>query len=98
MRQKQTYAPDQRKSGSAGKCRNSCHRGKNPVATPDRLSVIQDAANELSCIGICLQAMSNGMLTGSEETGPGLSSVGMALEWLSSEMERRCAAIAEAAS
>ncbi|AKR48046.1 hypothetical protein [Acetobacter pasteurianus] len=71
---------------------------KTPVATPDRLSVIQDATSELSCIGICLQAMSNGMLTGSEESGPNMSAVGMALEWLSGEMERRCAAIAEASS
>ncbi|GBR57259.1 hypothetical protein AA18889_1079 [Acetobacter senegalensis DSM 18889] len=83
MSQKQTAASPQRKI---------------PVATPDRLSVIQDATSELSCIGICLQAMSNGMLTGSEENGPNMSAVGMALEWLSGEMERRCAAIAEASS
>lgn len=38
------------------------------------------------------------MLTGSEENGPNMSAVGMALEWLSGEMERRCAAIAEASS
>ncbi|GCD61690.1 hypothetical protein NBRC3280_0701 [Acetobacter pasteurianus NBRC 3280] len=83
MSQKQTFAPQRRKS---------------PVATPDRLSVIQDATSELSCIGIILQSMSNGILTGSEESGPGLSGVGMALEWLAGEMERRCAAIAEASS
>lgn len=83
MSQKQTSAPQ---------------RCKTPAATPDRLSVIQDATSELSCIGICLQAMSNGILTGSEETGPGLSSVGMALEWLAGEMERRCIVIDEAAS
>ena len=83
MSQKQTFASVRRKS---------------PVATPDRLSVIQDATSELSCIGIILQSMSNGMLTGSEESGPNMSAVGMALEWLSGEMERRCAAIAEAAS
>lgn len=83
MSQKQTFTSRQRKT---------------PVATPDRLSVIQDATSELSCIGICLQAMSNGMLTGSEESGPNMSAVGMALEWLSGEMERRCAAIAEASS
>lgn len=83
MSQKQTFASVRRKS---------------PVATPDRLSVIQDATSELSCIGIILQSMSNGILTGSEETAPGLSNVGMALEWLAGEMERRCAAIAEASS
>ncbi|ATI11561.1 MULTISPECIES: hypothetical protein [Acetobacter] len=77
---------------------SASQRRKTPVVTPDRLSVIQDATNELSCIGICLQAMSNGMLTGSEESGPCMGAVGMALEWLSGEMERRCAAIAEAAS
>ncbi|ANA13399.1 hypothetical protein [Acetobacter oryzifermentans] len=77
---------------------SASQRCKTPVVTPDRLSVIQDATSELSCIGICLQAMSNGMLTGSEESGPGMCAVGMALEWLSGEMERRCAAIAEAAS
>ncbi|BAH98998.1 MULTISPECIES: hypothetical protein [Acetobacter] len=77
---------------------SASQRCKSPVATPDRLSVIQDATSELSCIGICLQAMSNGMLTGSEESGPNMSAVGMALEWLSGEMERRCAAIAEASS
>lgn len=83
MSQKQTSAPNLRKT---------------PVATPDRLSVIQDATSELSCIGICLRAMSNGMLTGSEESGPNMSAVGMALEWLASEMQRRCVAIDEGLS
>ncbi|GCD57445.1 hypothetical protein NBRC3280_2426 [Acetobacter pasteurianus NBRC 3280] len=77
---------------------SASQRCKSPVATPDRLSVIQDATSELSCIGICLQAMSNGMLTGSEESGPNMNAVGMALEWLSGEMERRCAVIDESLS
>lgn len=77
---------------------SASQRCKSPVATPDRLSVIQDATSELSCIGIILQSMSNGILTGSEEAGPGLDGVGMALEWLAGEMERRCAVIDESLS
>lgn len=88
MRQKQT---------SAEQRRNSCHRGKNPVATPDRLHLLQEASWNLSAISYCIASVGRD-LAGKPNNPGAMDSAGQALEWLAGEMQRRCVAIDEGLS
>ncbi|MBO1323589.1 hypothetical protein K2X14_00270 [Acetobacter sp. TBRC 12305] len=83
MSQKQTFAPHQRKS---------------PVATPDRLAVVQTASWELSAISTCLSAMGRELIHAPEAGRRLPDSTGNAVEWLAAEIERRCALIDEVLS
>ncbi|BAU37877.1 hypothetical protein APT_00795 [Acetobacter pasteurianus NBRC 101655] len=70
---------------------------KTPVATPDRLHLLQDASWNLSAISYCIASIGRD-LSGKPNNPGAMDAAGQALEWLSGEMERRCAAIAEASS
>lgn len=81
----------------AGQRRNSCHHGKNPVATPDRLHLLQEASWNLSAISYCIASVGRDLAGKPNEPGA-MDSAGLALEWLASEMERRCVTIDEGLS
>ena len=69
-----------------------------PVATPDRQDLIHTASLELSAISICLSAMGRELIVNSKDPNRHLDGTGHALEWLGSEIERRCALIDEVLS
>jgi hypothetical protein len=73
-------------------------RVKIPVATPDRIDLIQTASWELSAISTCLSAMGRELIH-APGTGRRLpDATGSAMEWLAAEIERRCALIDEVLS
>lgn len=78
----------------AGQRRSSCHRGKNPVATPDRLHLLQEASWNLSAISYCIASVGRDLAGKPNEPGA-MDAAGQALEWLAGEMQRRCVAIDE---
>ncbi|MCP1269464.1 hypothetical protein [Acetobacter cerevisiae] len=68
------------------------------LATPDRLDTVQSASWELSAIGECLAAIGRDMeLAPSDQKTPA-GGTGNALNWLASEITRRCVLIDEALS
>lgn len=81
----------------AGQRRNSCHCGKNPVATPDRLHLLQEASWNLSAISYCIASVGRD-LAGKPNNPGTMDAAGQALEWLAGEMQRRCVAIDEGLS
>ena len=73
-------------------------RRKTPLATPDRLDTVQNASWELSAIGECLAAIGRDLeLAPCDQKSP-VGGTGNALNWLASEIDRRCALIDEALS
>lgn len=73
-------------------------RRKTPLATPDRLDTVQNASWELSAIGECLAAIGRDLelAPGTKKTPAG--GTGNALNWLASEITRRCVLIDEVLS
>ncbi|MGO2958783.1 MAG: hypothetical protein ACTIDN_07065 [Acetobacter sp.] len=94
---RQASASIRSKSIFAEQRRNSCHRGKNPVATPDRLHLLQEASWNLSAISYCIASVGRD-LAGKPNNAGTMDSAGQALEWLASEMQRRCVVIDEGLS
>ena len=80
---KRTSAPQQRKT---------------PLATPDRLDIVQAASWELSAIGECLAAIGRDMELTPSTQKPPADETGNALTWLAAEIDRRCVLIDEALS
>lgn len=68
---------------------------KTPVATPDKRDLILTASHELSAISTCLAAISGDLIMNPKSPRRLPDGTGLALEWLSAEIERRCALIDE---
>ncbi|WP_193323465.1 hypothetical protein [Acetobacter senegalensis] len=85
---RQTFAEQRRKT---------CHRGKNPPATADRLHLLQEASWNLSAISYCIASVGRDLAGKPNEPGA-MDAAGQALEWLADEMQRRCVAIDEGLS
>lgn len=68
---------------------------KTLVATPDKRDLILAASQELSAISICLAAVGGDLMMNPNAPRRLPDGVGHALEWLSEEIERRCALIDE---
>lgn len=81
----------------ASQRRKTYHRGKNSVATPDRLHLLQEASWNLSAISYCIASVGRD-LAGKPNNPAAMDSAGQALEWLADEMQRRCVAIDEGLS
>ncbi|CEF40205.1 hypothetical protein predicted by Glimmer/Critica [Acetobacter senegalensis] len=73
-------------------------RGNSRLATPDRLDTVQNASWELSAIGECLAAIGRDLELVPCDQKPPAGGTGNALNWLASEIDRRCALIDEALS
>ncbi len=71
---------------------------KTPVATPDRLDTVQNASWELSAIGVCLAAIGRDLELAPCDQKPRTGGTGNALNWLASEITRRCVLIDEVLS
>ncbi|MCP9319833.1 hypothetical protein KBX73_08640 [Acetobacter persici] len=73
-------------------------RGNSRLATPDRLDTVQNASWELSAIGECLAAIGRDLeLAPCDQKSP-VSGTSNALNWLASEIDRRCVLIDEVLS
>lgn len=80
---KQTFAP---------------RRHKTPLATPDRLDTVQNASWELSAIGKCIAAIGRDLeLAPCDQKSP-VGGTSNALNWLATEIDRRCVLIDEVLS
>lgn len=74
------------------------NRCKSRLATRDRLDTVQNASWELSAIGECLAAIGRDLeLAPSDQKSP-VGGTGNALNWLASEITRRCVLIDEVLS
>lgn len=76
---------------------STARRRKAPLATPDRLDLLQEASWNLSAISYCIASVGRD-LTGKPNNPAAMDSAGQALEWLADEMQRRCVAIDEGLS
>ncbi|MFT8463714.1 hypothetical protein [Acetobacter persici] len=75
---------------------SAVRRRKTPLATPDRLDRVQNASWELGAISECLAAIGRDLeLAPSAQKLPA-GGTGNALNWLATEIDRRCALIDEA--
>ncbi|OUJ05566.1 hypothetical protein [Acetobacter malorum] len=72
------------------------NRCKGHLATRDRLDTIQSASWELSAIGECLAAIGRDMALAPSDQNTPAGGTGNALNWLATEIDRRCALIDEA--
>lgn len=73
-------------------------RRKTPLATPDRLDTVQNASRELSAIGECLAAIGRDLeLAPCDQKSP-VGGTSNALNWLATEIDRRCVLIDEVLS
>ncbi|MFP2873399.1 hypothetical protein ACLEIY_14390 [Acetobacter tropicalis] len=77
---------------------STARRRKAPLATPDRLDRIQNASWELSAIGECLAAIGRDLELAPSAQKPPAGGTGNALNWLATEIDRRCALIDEVLS
>lgn len=68
---------------------------KTPEATPDKRDLILAASQDLSAISVCLAAIGGDLMMNPNAPRRLPDGVGHALEWLSVEIERRCALIDE---
>lgn len=73
-------------------------RGTSPLATPDRLDMVQNASWELSAIGECLAAIGRDLELTPCDQKPRTGGTGNVLNWLASEITRRCVLIDEVLS
>ncbi|WP_215761260.1 hypothetical protein [Acetobacter sp. P1H12_c] len=71
-------------------------RGISRLATRDRLDRVQNASWELSAIGECLAAIGRDLELAPCDQKPPAGGTGNALNWLASEIDRRCVLIDEA--
>ncbi|OUI82521.1 hypothetical protein [Acetobacter orientalis] len=71
-------------------------RLKAPLATPDRLDRVQNASWELSAIGECLAAIGRDLELAPYAQNPPAGGTENTLNWLASEITRRCVLIDEA--
>lgn len=77
---------------------STARRRKAPLATPERLDRVQNASWELSAIGECLAAIGRDLeIVPSAQQAP-MGGTGNALNWLATEIDRRCALIDEVLS
>lgn len=73
-------------------------RGNSRLATPDRLDTVQNASWELSAIGKCIAAIGRDLeLAPCDQKSP-VGGTSNALNWLATEIDRRCVLIDEVLS